>query len=92
MIKLECTVKNPSGIHARPAGYLCTLAKEFDCQILLRKSGSDNYCDASNVLSVMAGNFKCGDNISVQVVSKSDKPVNESVFISKLKNIFGEEA
>lgn len=92
MIKLECTVKNPDGIHARPAGYLCTLAKEFDCQILLRKSDSDNYCDASSILSVMAGGFKCGDNIFVQVISKSDKPVDESKFIPKLKNIFGEKA
>ena len=91
MIKLECTVKNPDGVHARPAGCLRALAKEFNCQILLRKDDSDDYCDASNVLSVMTKNFKCGDNVLVQVISKSDKPVNEFEFVTKLKSIFGEK-
>ena len=91
MIKLECEIKDPCGVHARPAGYLRDLAKKFDCQILLRKSDSDNYCDASNVLSVMASGFKCGDNVSVEVISKPDKPVDERIFIPELKNIFGEK-
>ena len=91
MIELEFKVENRGGIHARPAGYLRSLAKEFDCKILLRKIDSDTDYDVSNVISVMSGNFRYGDNIFVQVISKSDKPVDVDKVIPRLKNIFREE-
>ena len=93
LIKFKCTVKNPTGIHARPAGYLAAIAKKFsnECRILLRKNveDSENYCDASSVLSIMGENFKCGDNVFVQVIfndeNKSD--VNKDIIIQELNNI-----
>ncbi len=85
MITFKYKIKNPCGIHARPAGHLASLAKKYDgCTILVNKGdGSSRDCNASNILSIMGEQFKCGDDITFKVISKdglSEKDIKNELF------------
>lgn len=41
MVKQEVTVKNESGLHARPARVFVSTAKQFESKLTVRKGGVD---------------------------------------------------
>ena len=44
MKEFKYIITDPEGIHARPAGELVKLAKEFTCKITLTKDGKSGDC------------------------------------------------
>lgn len=44
MREFKYTITDPEGIHARPAGELVKVAKEFTCNIQLSKDGKAGDC------------------------------------------------
>ena len=44
MKEFTYTITDPEGIHARPAGELVKVAKEFSCKITLTKDGKSGDC------------------------------------------------
>lgn len=44
MREFKYVIKDPEGIHARPAGELVKAAKEFECSIKLEKDGKTGDC------------------------------------------------
>lgn len=44
MREFRYTITDPEGIHARPAGELVKVAKEFTCNIQLSKDGKSGDC------------------------------------------------
>ena len=63
MISQKVTIKNPTGLHLRPAGILCKEAMKFKSLITFRfRDGSAN---AKSVLSVLGACVKCGDEIEL---------------------------
>lgn len=63
MLQEKVIVKNPSGLHLRPAGLLCKEAMKFKAQITFEtRSGISN---AKSVLSVLGACVKCGDEIEL---------------------------
>ena len=61
MVSDRITVKNPSGLHLRPAGVFCKEATKFDCQITFHFKGSK--ANAKSVLSVLGACIKTGDEL-----------------------------
>lgn len=60
------TVKNPSGIHARPASMFVQCAAGFESSVSVRdvtKGGEPK--DAKSILMVMSLGIACGDQIEV---------------------------
>ena len=55
-------IKNPTGLHLRPAGILCKEAMQYKSLITFR-FGDDNTANAKSVLSVLGACIKCGDEI-----------------------------
>lgn len=51
MLSINITIINKLGLHARAAAKLSTLAREYQCQIQIEKSGQ--CVDAKNIMSVM---------------------------------------
>ncbi|KIR02934.1 Phosphotransferase system HPr enzyme [Lachnospiraceae bacterium TWA4] len=61
MISQKVIIKNLTGLHLRPAGVLCTLAMDYQCQVQFKyKKGIAN---AKSVLSVLGAGIKYGDEI-----------------------------
>lgn len=63
MVKQRVTIKNPTGLHLRPAGILCKEAVKFRSQITFEFE--DSVSNAKSVLSVLGACVKCGDEIEL---------------------------
>ena len=63
MRKIEYTIKDELGIHARPAGVFSKLAKSFESEITVAKG--DKRANAAKLLALMGMGIKHGDTITV---------------------------
>ena len=62
MISQKVIIKNPSGLHLRPAGLLCQMATEFKSSITF--SYRETVANAKSVLSVLGACVKEGDEVT----------------------------
>ena len=77
MVSDRITVKNPSGLHLRPAGVFCKEATKFDCQITFHFKGST--VNAKSVLSVLGAGVKSGDTIELVCDGKDEEEALEAM-------------
>ena len=63
MVSQKVVVKNPTGLHLRPAGILCKEAIQFKSHITF--SFRDTTANAKSVLSVLGACVKSGDEITL---------------------------
>ncbi|MBP5197857.1 MAG: HPr family phosphocarrier protein [Lachnospiraceae bacterium] len=61
MVSQKVTIKNPTGLHLRPAGILCKEAMQFKSLITFKFN--DTTANAKSVLSVLGACVKSGDEI-----------------------------
>lgn len=61
MVRQKVTIKNPTGLHLRPAGVLCKEAMQFKSRINFEFDNSIS--NAKSVLSVLGACVKCNDEI-----------------------------
>ena len=77
MKQFDYTIKDPLGIHARPAGMFAKLAKGFgDTVVTITKDG--NTVKASQLMKVMAMGIKSGHTITIGAEGPDeDKAIEE---------------
>ena len=63
MIRQKVTIKNPTGLHLRPAGILCQEAMKYKSLITFSFNGGTS--NAKSVLSVLGACVKSGDEIEL---------------------------
>lgn len=63
MVSKKVTIKNPTGLHLRPAGELCKTAMQFKAKIIFSFEGGTS--NAKSVLSVLGACVKSGDEIEL---------------------------
>lgn len=61
--KSSYVIKDPLGIHARPAGELAEVSKKYECNIVLRANGKE--ADAKSILEIMGLGVKQDDIVEV---------------------------
>lgn len=61
MKEFTYTITDPEGIHARPAGELVKVAKEFACSIKLTKDGKSGDC--KKIFGLMGLAVKNGNEV-----------------------------
>jgi len=64
MVSQKVKIKNPTGLHLRPAGVLCKNAIEYGSVITFKYNG-ENIANAKSVLSVLGACIKSGDEIEL---------------------------
>ena len=64
MVSQKVKIKNPTGLHLRPAGVLCKNAIEYT-SVITFKYGGENVANAKSVLSVLGACIKSGDEIEL---------------------------
>ena len=62
MVSKKVTIKNPTGLHLRPAGELCKTAIQFKSKVTFAFDGGTS--NAKSVLSVLGACVKSGDEIT----------------------------
>lgn len=69
MKEFNFVIKDPSGIHARPAGQLVKIASSYPCSIKIKKG--DKEADAKRIFAVMS--LAAKQNESIKLVFDGEK-------------------
>lgn len=77
MVSQKVTIKNPSGLHLRPAGLLCRKAMEFESRITF--SFDETTANAKSVLSVLSACVKEGDEVTFTCDGADEKEALETI-------------
>ena len=81
MKKFDFTVKEPLGIHARPAGMLTKEAKKFKSTIMLAKGEKE--VNVLKLMALMGLGVKCGDTVTITIEGEDEDtcaPMIEAFF------------
>lgn len=87
MISQKVMVKNPTGLHLRPAGILCKEAMKYKSLITFSFDGGT--ANAKSVLSVLGACVKCGDEIEL-VCEGSDEDEALTALVNAIESGLGE--
>lgn len=77
MVSQKVVIKNPTGLHLRPAGNLCKEAMQYKSLITFRFRESTS--NAKSVLSVLGACVKCGDEIELICDGEDEKEALKSL-------------
>ncbi len=64
MVSQKVTVKNPSGLHLRPAGLFTKTMSQFESEVYVNKGEKE--INAKSVLNVLASGINCGDVVEIR--------------------------
>lgn len=88
MVSKKVIIKNPTGLHLRPAGLMCKTAMEFKSQISLHM-GEYN-ASAKSVLGVLGACVKTGDEIEL-ISEGEDEVAALDTLVELIESGLGEE-
>ena len=85
MKSFEYTVKDPIGIHARPAGMLSREGKKYKSAITVTKNGKS--ANILRLMALMGLGVKCGETVTVSIDGEDEEtcaPAIEEFFKNNL--------
>ena len=85
MYEFSYTIKDPVGIHARPAGLLSKEGKKYKSTITVDKDG--NPVHVLKLMALMKLGVKCGETVTVRVEGEDEAtagPAMEAFFQNNL--------
>lgn len=71
MVSKKLTIKNESGLHARPAGVLAGAAGKCDSDVTIK--AGEKVIKAKSILNIMAAAIKCGTEIEICCEGATEK-------------------
>ena len=77
MRSCKVQVKNPTGLHLRPAGNLCKEALKYKSMVTFNFNGGT--ANAKSVLSVLGACVKCGDEIELVCEAEDEEKALETL-------------
>lgn len=87
MVSQKVTIKNPTGLHLRPAGNFCKEAMKFKSFITFQFKGST--VNAKSVLSVLGACVKCQDEIEL-ICEGDDEETALKTLVDAIESGLGE--
>ena len=82
---LLSTITDPEGIHARPAGELVKVAKEFSCKITLTKDGKSGDC--KKIFGIMGLAVKSGNEIVINFDGEDEDAAYDKISAFMKENL-----
>ena len=76
-------VRDPMGIHARPAGVMVKMLSSLPCEVTLEANGKK--ASGKKIIGIMGLGVKCGQSIEVFVDGEKEEEIVET-----LKKFFAE--
>ena len=70
-------IKDPVGLHARPAGKLSMLVKEMDANVMICYNGQKT--EASRVFRILSMDITTGADITVEITGNDEARAYEAV-------------
>ena len=78
MKEFTYTVKDRVGIHARPAGLLVKLVKDFKSEVYIEKEG--RRIKADRLIAVMNMGIKQGDTVTVSIEGTDEEEAYNAIY------------
>lgn len=88
MVSKKVTVKNPTGLHLRPAGNLCKEAMKYKSMIKFQFHNTT--ANAKSVLSVLGACVKSGDEITL-ICEGEDEQEALDALVAAVESGLGEQ-
>ena len=88
MLSRKITIKNPSGLHLRPAGVLSQTAMKFKSDIIIEYG--EKRIVAKSVLNVMAAGIKSGTEVNL-IVEGDDEEEAMKTLVEAIESGLGEK-
>ena len=85
MVSQKVVIKNPTGLHLRPAGKRCKEAMQYKSWGTFKYGGNT----AKSVLSVLGACIKCGDEIELICEGEDEAQALEAL-VTAVENGLGE--
>ena len=85
MVSDKVVIKNPTGLHLRPAGLFCKTAMQYKSKITVYKKMKNE----ESVLSVLGACIKSGDEITI-ICEGEDEETALSDMVQLVKDGLGE--
>lgn len=84
MVQATVTIKNKTGLHARPASQLITLTKKFKCDVFMVKDEQTG--NAKSILNILTMNLKQDSEVLIRAEGEDEEEALSAVveFISNL--------
>ena len=85
MYEFSYTIKDPVGIHARPAGLLSKEGKKYKSTITVDKDGTP--VNVLKLMALMKLGVKCGETVNVKIEGEDEAvagPAMEAFFNANL--------
>ena len=81
MVSGKVVIKNPTGLHLRPAGLFCKTAMQYKSKITVHKElrHEEITANAKSVLSVLGACIKSGDEIVLECEGPDEKEAMEAM-------------
>ena len=91
MVSQKVAIKNPTGLHLRPAGILCKTAMQYKSKITVHKElrHEEITANAKSVLSVLGACIKSGDEIEFVCTGEDEEDALKGV-VAAVENGLGE--
>lgn len=86
MKQFTYTVKDPVGVHARPAGLLAKKAAEYKSKITLIKDSKR--ADTKRIMMLMSLGIKCGDVITIAIEGEDEEIAAQQIEKYLIENKF----
>ncbi|MBQ7898007.1 MAG: HPr family phosphocarrier protein [Clostridia bacterium] len=77
MKEFSYIIKDEIGLHARPAGKLSALAKEWQSEVIIEKGGKE--VNASRLMMLMSLGIKNGDEVRVVVTGEDEEEALDAI-------------
>jgi phosphocarrier protein len=85
MKEFTYTVRDKVGIHARPAGMLVKLVKEYSSDVYIEKG--DKRIKADRLIAVMNMGIKQGDTVTITIEGDDEEEAYKSLYSFFEKNL-----
>jgi phosphocarrier protein HPr len=91
MIRRTLEIRNPLGLHARPAAKLVRLASRFTSEIYLSREGAQQQIDSKSILGILMLAASPGTRLEL-FVSGPDEMDASAAIVQLFEDGFGEES
>ena len=88
MVSQKVVIKNPTGLHLRPAGLLCQEAIKYNSKIVFNTKNNTT-ANAKSDLSVLGACVKCGDELEFECTGDDEEEALEAL-VSLVESGLGE--
>lgn len=83
------TIKNPTGLHARPAAEFVAAAGKFKSRLSIRRTNEEDFSNAKSIIRLLAAGLAFGEEIELAATGEDEQEAVDTL-VALIDSAFGE--